>query len=363
MSRHRSSYVVYESDESSDDYPPPIQVERPKGKVVRLGSEYGGSQRSHKSKKITIRDSSPAPVVVENFLSIPNQRPRASSTGAAPQPNYVPVYIQGSQSGSPNRHKHYHHHHHDSESDDSFYSGSRGRRRPSSHRGSIDWETQQQLAKLKLKEEQEARDAAEAAALAKYEDRQRRQSEQTKQALLEAEDKRKRDKDELEARIAAAEAKRKREEAEEKEHRIQIIREEREREEKKKKDDEEMRKRILREEDERVEKEKAKKKKEEDEFNQKVKERFMKAGRFDLEDKILHALINSFTGYDPEYIEAILAEKKKKNKDELAIDLSRPTYIRVQRKHLHPDTLDFYCLPWEYDSVSFAMQSRCMIQS
>ncbi len=33
-------------------------------------------------------------------------------------------------------------------------------------------------------------------------------------------------------------------------------------------------------------------------------------------------------------------------------DLSRPTYIKVHRKHLSPDTLDEYDLPWEWDKVS-----------
>lgn len=29
--------------------------------------------------------------------------------------------------------------------------------------------------------------------------------------------------------------------------------------------------------------------------------------------------------------------------------MDRPTYIRVQEKHLLPETLDAYGLPWEYD--------------
>ena len=33
------------------------------------------------------------------------------------------------------------------------------------------------------------------------------------------------------------------------------------------------------------------------------------------------------------------------------MDLSRPTYIKVHRKHLSPDTLDAYDLPWEWDDV------------
>lgn len=33
----------------------------------------------------------------------------------------------------------------------------------------------------------------------------------------------------------------------------------------------------------------------------------------------------------------------------MAIALARPTYIRVQVKHLLPETLNEYKLPWEYD--------------
>ena len=38
---------------------------------------------------------------------------------------------------------------------------------------------------------------------------------------------------------------------------------------------------------------------------------------------------------------------------EWAIDLSRPTFIKVHRKYLSPDTLDKYYLPWEWDKVSY----------
>lgn len=35
-----------------------------------------------------------------------------------------------------------------------------------------------------------------------------------------------------------------------------------------------------------------------------------------------------------------------------ALGLQRPTYIQVHRKHISPETLDVYQLPWEWDSVS-----------
>lgn len=34
------------------------------------------------------------------------------------------------------------------------------------------------------------------------------------------------------------------------------------------------------------------------------------------------------------------------------VNPSKPTYVKVHRKHLSPDTLDEYDLPWEYDDVS-----------
>jgi hypothetical protein len=38
--------------------------------------------------------------------------------------------------------------------------------------------------------------------------------------------------------------------------------------------------------------------------------------------------------------------------DVTRLDVNRPTYIKVYRKYLSPDTLDAYNLPWEWDSVS-----------
>ena len=85
---------------------------------------------------------------------------------------------------------------------------------------------------------------------------------------------------------------------------------------------------------------KAKEKKEADEeFRKRVKETFGQAG------------------YDEESIEKILKEGKKEKEhghsNEIRIrDLTRPTYIKVHRKHVSPETLDEYHLPWEWDEVS-----------
>lgn len=60
-------------------------------------------------------------------------------------------------------------------------------------------------------------------------------------------------------------------------------------------------------------------------------------------------------GYSEESIEKILQKGEKGSKHEgqkQIMDLRRPTYIKVQRKHLSPETLDVYELPWEWDPVS-----------
>ena len=60
-------------------------------------------------------------------------------------------------------------------------------------------------------------------------------------------------------------------------------------------------------------------------------------------------------GYSEDSIEEALRDSKKKGDKSTGkkiMDLSRPTYIKVHRKHLSPDTLDLYELPWEWDDVS-----------
>ena len=113
---------------------------------------------------------------------------------------------------------------------------------------------------------------------------------------------------------------------------------------KKKKEEEELKKKAIEEYHVKQLEEKAKEdkaKKEADaEFKERVKKAFGQAG------------------YDEESIEEIL-KKGEKGKEhghgkEIKIkDLTRPTYIKVHRKHLSPETLDEYKLPWEWDEVSF----------
>ncbi|RMZ75939.1 hypothetical protein DV738_g5243, partial [Chaetothyriales sp. CBS 135597] len=56
--------------------------------------------------------------------------------------------------------------------------------------------------------------------------------------------------------------------------------------------------------------------------------------------------------YTDERIDRVLREKRKDRNDNdhaWAIDLSRPTFIKVNRKFLSPVTLDHFSLPWEWD--------------
>lgn len=106
-----------------------------------------------------------------------------------------------------------------------------------------------------------------------------------------------------------------------------------------KKEEEEMKKKAIEEHHAKQLEEKAKKEKEkkeaDEEFRARVKKTFGQAG------------------YDEKSIERIL-EKGEKGKEhhgkEIKIkDLTRPTYIKVHRKHVSPETLDEYNLPWEWD--------------
>jgi len=66
-------------------------------------------------------------------------------------------------------------------------------------------------------------------------------------------------------------------------------------------------------------------------------------------------------GYDKESIEKLLTMEEK-NKDygqKKTIDLTRPVYIKLHRKHLSPNTLDTYELPWEWDDVSSFLEILC----
>lgn len=134
------------------------------------------------------------------------------------------------------------------------------------------------------------------------------------------------------------EAAREHEEKLKKELEIQKAREHYEREQTAKKEKQlqkEYVERWKREEAEKKEKEKREKEEEDRKFEERFKLQFMQAG------------------YTEAQAEAILQKKKKENekkaKNVMAIDLSRPTWIKVKRKWLLPETLDHYYLPWEWD--------------
>ncbi|KAK5074582.1 hypothetical protein LTR70_010271 [Exophiala xenobiotica] len=412
----RTIEVVSTDDEDSyyDElgYAPPPR--RSRSRVgIKVDRAVSPARRERLHHHHSYQAAEPENIVIQNHLNVPQlHRPRASSTGAAPQPNYLPIYVQpASREPSRERVKHYpRREHYESSSDESHSPHKRRRsRRRSSGRGAyVDPEIAKRLAKLDLYEEEEkrkthgpaiteklarlkaleekrARDEEEAAIIARiderkrkdkqreealllqYQEEQRQHQEAEKEAyakaeakrlkkeaefkaererlMLEAKDKAAKEKAERQRIIAEEREKQRKEEEEAKEERRRILLEEEERRKKEKDKQEELRKRILAEEEERVAKEKAKKKKEEEEFQQKVKERFMKAG------------------YSPDYIEDILEEKKRTtdlvkrkhstrtNERQLAIDMSRPTYIRVKIEHLLPETLDTYNLPWDYDAT------------
>ncbi|CAF9934134.1 hypothetical protein IMSHALPRED_009607 [Imshaugia aleurites] len=109
---------------------------------------------------------------------------------------------------------------------------------------------------------------------------------------------------------------------------------------KKKKEEEELKKKAIEEYHIKELEEKAKKEKEkkeaDEEFRERVKKTFGQAG------------------YDEEDIEKILKKGEKgkghgHGKEIKIKDLTRPTYIKVHQKHVSPETLDEYNLPWGWD--------------
>ena len=97
-----------------------------------------------------------------------------------------------------------------------------------------------------------------------------------------------------------------------------------------------------------------------EEHNAKVLEEKMKKKQKEEEDekafneRMRLTLIKA--GYSEESIEKTLKGKGEKgdkgDKSNKIVDLRRPTYIKVHRKYLSPDTLDLYDLPWAWDDVS-----------
>ncbi|KAK5059914.1 hypothetical protein LTR84_009797 [Exophiala bonariae] len=292
------------------------------------GSEYGRSRRGGDGRR------SPVEAVVNNYLGVPQQRPRASSQGGGPAPTIVNIGTLPSERGhSRSRSRHRRRSRSRSRSS-SEYSSDRSRSYHRSRRGSyrpkkvvgeddVPYHLRKEIdyARLSRKEEEERR----------LMERMKKDREEAKKQWQYEEEKEKerakRDREDAKRRWQIEEDL---EKERKKKEREAVLLEAKLEEERKKKEAEELRKKVLKDEEERIKKEKEKKKAEEEEFERKVKEKFMKAG------------------YSPDYIEEVL-HKKKEEKTTLAIDLHRPTYIKVNRKYLHPDTLDAYGLPWEWD--------------
>ena len=115
---------------------------------------------------------------------------------------------------------------------------------------------------------------------------------------------------------------------------------------KKKKEEDEMKKKAIEEYEIKKIEEKAKKEKEKKEQDEEFKDRVKKTfGQ---------------VGYDDESIEKLLkkaeggGKEKGHKREKLIMDLRRPTFVKVHRKHICPDTLDEYDLPWDWDTVSTA---------
>lgn len=122
--------------------------------------------------------------------------------------------------------------------------------------------------------------------------------------------------------------------------------------------------------------EEAAKKKEEAEFKKRVlaeaerekfEEELRKKKKKEEEDKFFHARLKEMylaQGYSEESIEIMIkdAEEKKKKghgneivkitEQTKVVDLSKSTWIKVNRKYMSPETLDAHGLPWEWDDVS-----------
>ena len=101
-----------------------------------------------------------------------------------------------------------------------------------------------------------------------------------------------------------------------------------------------------------------------EEHNAKVlEEKMKKQQQQEDEDKAFNERLRKTlekAGYSEDSIEKTLKGEQEKSKGgkgdkgRKIMDLTRPTYIKVHRKYLSPDTLDLYDLPWEWDEVSNA---------
>ena len=115
--------------------------------------------------------------------------------------------------------------------------------------------------------------------------------------------------------------------------------------EKRKKEQDELKKQAIEEWEKKEKERKAKEEREKEEADKEYDERMRKT------------LLRN--GYSYDQIEKIMrkgengkGEGSKGKEPSNMVSLSRPTHIKVARRHLDPETLDLYQLPWEWDEVS-----------
>ena len=228
--------------------------------------------------------------VAESLLAVPEagRHHRSASTGAAPQPQFVNVMVQD-----------------------------RSPERGHSHERRRDWGSGSATSEEEIRYREHQRRAS------------KRKSDLDEELILKL--------DKLRS-LEHEKEERERKELLKREVERERIREAYEREQKEKKEKEMQREYVekwKREEAEKREKARREKEEEDAKFEARFKIQFMQAG------------------YTEEQAEAVLKKKKiekeKKQQNTLAIDLSRPTWIKVKRKWLLPETLDHYYLPWEWD--------------
>ncbi|KAI4258242.1 MAG: hypothetical protein LQ352_001295 [Teloschistes flavicans] len=130
----------------------------------------------------------------------------------------------------------------------------------------------------------------------------------------------------------------------------------------KKKEEEELKKRLVAEaEREKYEKEMKEREKKEDEdrvFTARLTDMYIAQGYSeesikimiqDAENKKRHGSHGSHSPHSPLAVGGHYDNTIVKIEDHMkVVDLNRPTYIKVHRKHLSPETLDAYSLPWEW---------------
>ncbi|ERF70673.1 hypothetical protein EPUS_02539 [Endocarpon pusillum Z07020] len=321
--QYRVAEVCPYDSSSSDEYYTKIPVRR----HARYGSVVSAHHHHHVHEPVY----APSPSLAVPLVDV-GGRKRASSTTGLPQPNII---INNADSGSrsrsrertrrrsPSRGRRLY----DGEYEEFIHRRGRSSRTPSPYYRSeyrseyrpekveqierVDYETRKALEKLKIFEEEKA--AEEAQKKFKADMELRKAKEQLEKA--EAEEKR----IALEKK-AVEDWQREKAEAEEKRKALE--------------------KKVVEEWQREQDAKKAREKKEKEELDKKVDEQFRA--------KLAEA------GYSLSEIEDIINHKaerdEKKHVNEMRIARLRPTYIKVHKKHLLPETLDVYRLPWSYDS-------------